>query len=104
MSDMKQFEQFAEMMQSMMQSMMPKVKTNKNGYELRTKVLDMAQSQVWQDFHAKFAGWEQTVKRDTATGEVITTVNMPDIPGAEAVLETAQQFYDFVSNGKIKKD
>lgn len=100
MSDMKQFEQFAEMMQSMM----PKVKANKNGYELRTKVLDMAQSQVWQDFHAKFAGWEQTVKRDPETGEVVTTVTMPDIPGADAVLETAQQFYDFVSNGKIKKD
>lgn len=97
---MKQFEQFAEMMQSMM----PKVKANKNGYELRTKVLDMAQSQVWQDFHAKFAGWEQTVKRDPETGEVVTTVTMPDIPGADAVLETAQQFYDFVSNGKIKKD
>ena len=100
MSDMKQFEQFAELMQSMM----PKVKANKNGYELRTKVLDMAQSQVWQDFHAKFAGWEQTVKRDPETGEVVTTVTMPDIPGADAVLETAQQFYDFVSNRKIKKD
>jgi hypothetical protein len=100
MSDMKQFEQFAEMMQSMM----PKVKANKNGYELRTKVLEMAKDNVWSDYHAKFAGWEQTVKRDPETGEVVTTVTMPDIPGAEAVLETAQQFYDFVSNGKIKKD
>lgn len=100
MSDMKQFEQFAELMQSMM----PKVKANKNGYELRTKVLDMAQSQVWQDFHAKFAGWEQTVKRDTETGEVVTTVTMPDVPGADAVLKTAQQFYEFVSNGRVNKD
>ena len=100
MSDMKQFEQFAEMMQSMM----PRVKANKNGYELRTKVLEMAKDNVWSDYHAKFAGWEQTVKRDPETGEVVTTVTMPDIPGAEAVLETAQQFYDFVSNGKIKKD
>lgn len=97
---MKQFEQFAEMMQSMM----PKVKANKNGYELRTKVLEMAKDNVWSDYHAKFAGWEQTVKRDPETGEVVTTVTMPDIPGAEAVLETAQQFYDFVSNRKIKKD
>jgi hypothetical protein len=83
----KQFEQMADMMKSMM----PQVKPNKSGYEIRTKV----QGQVWQDYHAKFAGYEMAVTKDG--DNVVTTVEMPNVPGAEAVLETAQKFYDFVS-------
>lgn len=93
-------EQFAEMMKSSM----PTVKLNKNGYEIRTKVLEFAQSQVWQDYHAKFNMIEQTIRRDPNTGEIVNTVTFPEVPGTENVLEAAQQFYDFVSNGKIKKD
>ena len=75
MNDMtKQFEQFADMMKAVM----PQVKANKNGYEIRTKVLEMAKDNVWSDYHAKFAGWEQTVTRDPETGEVVTTVSMPE--------------------------
>jgi len=49
MNDMtKQFEQFAEFMKAAM----PTVKPNKNGYEIRTKVLEFAQNQVWQDFQS----------------------------------------------------
>ena len=66
---------------------MPKVNFNKNGYEIRTQVLEMAQGNVWNDYHAKFAGWEQTVKRDQETGEVVMNVSMPEVPGADAVLE-----------------
>jgi len=29
----------------------------------------------------------------------VTSVTMPEVPGADAVLETAQKFYEFVSNG-----
>jgi hypothetical protein len=94
----KQFETFADMMKTAM----PQVKANKNGYEIRTKVLEMAQGNVWNDYHAKFAGWEQTVKRDTDTGEVVTTVTMPEVPGADAVLEAADKFYAFVSGTKTK--
>ena len=79
---------------------MPKVNFNKNGYEIRTQVLEMAQGNVWNDYHAKFAGWEQTVKRDQETGEVVNTVTLPEIPGAGEVLETAQKFYDFINNNK----
>ena len=67
-----------------------------------SKVLEMAQGNVWNDYHAKFAGWEQTVKRDQDTGEVVTTVTMPEVPGADAVLEAAEKFYEFV-NGKTNK-
>ena len=74
-------------MAEMVKDMMPKVTTNKNGYEIRTKVLEMAQSNVWQDYHAKFGGWEQSVKRDPKTNEIVTSINMPQVPGTEAVLE-----------------
>ena len=89
-------------MAEMVKGMMPKVSTNQNGYEIRTKVLEMAQGNVWNDYHAKFAGWEQTVKRDADSGEVVTTVTMPEVPGTDAVLEAAEKFYDFV-NGKPSK-
>ena len=89
----KQFEQFAEVMKSAM----PQVKTNKNGYELRTKVLEFAQNQAWQDYHAKLGAWETSVKKEG--DEIVTSVTMPEVPGADAVLETASKFYEFVSNG-----
>ena len=88
-------------MAEMVKDMMPKVTTNKNGYEIRTKVLEMAQSNVWQDYHAKFGGWEQSVKRDPQTNEIVTAVTMPEVPGTDAVLQAAEKFYDFV-NGKNK--
>jgi hypothetical protein len=97
MSDMtKQFEQFAEMFRTAM----PQVKPNKNGYEIRTKVLDMAQNQTWNDYHAKFAGYELSIAKDG--NQIVTTVEMPSVPGADAVLETAQKFYDFVSGNTTK--
>ena len=94
----KQTQEVAEMFKAAM----PKITTNKNGYEIRTKVLEMAQGNIWNDYHAKFAGWEQTVKRDAETGEVVTTVTLPEVPGVDAVMETAERFYDFV-NGKPSK-
>ena len=94
----KQTQEVAEMFKAAM----PKITTNKNGYEIRTKVLELAKDNVWSDFHAKFAGWEQTVTRDPETGEVVTTVDMPEVPGADAVLDAANKFYDFV-NGKTNK-
>jgi hypothetical protein len=97
MSDItKQFEQMAEVMKSMM----PQVKPNKNGYEIRTKVLDMAQNQTWNDYHAKFAGYELSIAKDG--NELVTKVEMPSVPGADAVLDTAQKFYDFVSGNTTK--
>jgi uncharacterized protein YacL (UPF0231 family) len=97
MNDMnKQFEQFAEMMKAAM----PQVKPNKNGYEIRTKVLEFAQTQTWQDYYAKWAGYELAVTKEG--DEVVTKVEVPEVPGADAVLETAQKFYDFVSGTATK--
>ena len=92
----KQMEQFADMFKAAM----PKVTTNKNGYEIRTKVLEFAQNNVWQDYHAKWGQFETSMKKDG--DEVVTEVTMPEVPGAEKVLEAANMFYDFVSGNKTK--
>ena len=92
----KQFEQMAEVFKSAM----PTVKANKNGYELRTKVLEFAQNQAWQDYHAKLGAFETSVTKEG--DEIVTTVEMPQVPGAEQVLETANKFYEFVSGNANK--
>jgi len=90
----KNFEQFADMMKSSM----PTVKPNKNGYEIRTKVLEFAQNNAWQDYYAKWGQFETSVKKEH--DEIVTKVEMPTVPGADAVLDTAQKFYEFVSGNK----
>ena len=93
---LKQTQEIADMFKQAM----PKVNTNKNGYEIRTKVLEMAQNNVWQDYHAKLGAFETTVAREG--DEVVTTVAMPSVPGADAVLDAANKFIEFVNGNKPK--
>jgi hypothetical protein len=79
---------------------MPKVSFNANGYEIRTKVLEMAKDHEWSDFHAKFQGWESSATRDPKTGEIVTKVAMPVVPGVDQVLKAAEKFYAFVNGNK----
>ena len=81
---------------------LPVVKFNKNGYEIRTDILGMAKSLVQDDFQSKFAGWEMTATRDEKTGQIVTKVGMPEFPGLDKVLETAEKMYSFVNSG-VKK-
>ena len=81
---------------------LPEVKFNKNGYEIRTDILAMAKELVETEYRVKFAGWEQSVQRDTSTGQVITTIEMPSFPGIEKVLETAEKMYNFVNQSTKK--
>ena len=81
----------------------PEVKFNKNGYEIRTDILGMAKDLVETEYRVKFAGWEQSVKRDEKTGQVVTTVDMPQFPGIEKVLEAAEKMYGFVNAGANTK-
>ncbi len=80
----------------------PEVKFNKNGYEIRTDILGMAKDLVQSDFHMKFQGWEMTAQRDEKTGQIVNTVNMPEYPGLDKVLETAEKMYSFVNSGTKK--
>jgi hypothetical protein len=82
---------------------LPEVKFNKNGYEIRTDILDMAKGLVSEDYHSKFRGWEMTVEKDTKTGQIITKVGMPEFPGLDKILETAEKMYGFVNQNTTKK-
>jgi hypothetical protein len=77
----------------------PEVKFNKNGYEIRTEILDMAKGLVSEEFHAKFQGWEMSAQRDPKTNQIVSTVTMPEFPGLDKVLETAEKMYSFVNAG-----
>lgn len=80
----------------------PEVKFNKNGYEIRTDILAMAKDLVAQEYTYKYQGWEMSAKRDDKTGQIVTTVGMPEFPGLDKVLETAEKMYGFVNSG-VKK-
>jgi hypothetical protein len=82
---------------------LPEVKFNKNGYELRTDILAMAKDAVQQEYQMKFQGWELSAKRDEKTGQLVSTVNMPEFPGLDKILETAEKMYGFVNQGTTKK-
>jgi hypothetical protein len=81
---------------------LPEVKFNKNGYEIRTDILGMAKDMVSDEFHTKFQGWEMTAERDQKTNQIVSTVKMPEFPGLDKVLETAEKMYAFVNSG-VKK-
>jgi len=79
---------------------LPEVKFNKNGYEIRSDILNMAKEIVQAEYSAKLAGWEVSQKRDEKTGQIVTTVGMPEFPGLDKILETAQKMYEFVNQPK----
>lgn len=93
----KPMQEAAQAFAEQLKAAMPKITFNKNGYEIRAQVLEMAQNQVWQGFHAKLGAFEASVDKDGK--DVVTKVEMPAVPGADAVLEAAEKFYNFV-NGK----
>ena len=96
----KQFAEMAEQMQKMAEQFkpqLPEVKFNKNGYEIRTQVLDMAKSFTEFEFSQKWMGFENSTKRDPQTGQIVSKVDMPEIPGVDKVLDTAEKFYDFIN-------
>ena len=82
---------------------MPEVKFNKNGYELRTDILAMAKDAVQHEYQMKFQGWEMSAKRDDKTGQIVSTVTMPEFPGLDKILETAEKMYGFVNQSTNTK-
>jgi hypothetical protein len=82
---------------------LPEVKFNKNGYEIRTDILAMAKDQINNEFQVKFAGWQMTAAKDEKTGQIVSTVQMPEYPGMDKVLEAAEKMYSFVNAGASNK-
>ena len=82
---------------------LPEVKFNKNGYEIRADILAMAKDMVQSEYSMKYQGWELTAKRDEKTGQIVSTVSMPEFPGLDKILETAEKMYGFVNQTANKK-
>jgi|TARA_B100002019_G_scaffold225021_1_gene197988 hypothetical protein len=91
-------EKGAEQLAQSVRESLPKVQFNKNGYEIRTQVLDMAKQWSEFEYSQKWLGFETSTKRDPNSGEFVSTVGMPEIPGVDHVLETAEKFYNFINN------
>lgn len=81
---------------------LPEVRFNKNGYEIRADILQLAKDMVQTEYLVKFQGWELSAERDAATGELVTRVEMPEFPGLDKVLETAERMYEFVNSAGAK--
>lgn len=82
---------------------LPEVKFNKNGYEIRADILAMAKDMVQQEYSMKFHGWEMSATRDEKTNQIVSTVAMPEFPGLDKILETAEKMYGFVNQSTQKK-
>jgi hypothetical protein len=91
-----------EAMKKMMNLPEFKVNASKNGYEIRSDILDMAKGLITEEYHSKFQGWEMTTAKDPKTGKLVTTVGMPEFPGLDKVLEAAEKMYGFVNQTTSK--
>ena len=80
---------------------LPEIKFNKNGYEIRSDILGLANKLVIEEYKAKLLGWEVSQAKDEE-GKIVTKVTAPEFPGLEKVLETAQKMYDFVNQNPKK--
>lgn len=96
---MTDFAKTAQAVADQVKAVIPEVKFNKNGYEIRTQMLEIAQNQLWQDYHSRWGQYEIAVTKDK-DDKVVTEVKMPEVPGVDKILETAQKFYDFVNMKK----
>lgn len=82
---------------------LPEVKFNRNGYEIRADVLSMAKDMVQNEYRMKFHGWEMSAERDPKTNQIVSTVKMPEFPGLDKILETAEKMYSFVNQSTQSK-
>lgn len=85
-----------EMMKAMTEMMAdstPQVTPTANGYEIRTKILELAQTQAFQPVSARLGMY--TVENNREADQILTKVTYP---GADEVLKIAEQFNDFISS------
>jgi hypothetical protein len=81
---------------------MPEIRVSKNGYEIRTEILKQAQHLTSQEFSYKWQGWEMAQSK-AQDGSILTKFGMPEFPGLDKVLETAEKMYAFVNQNTPKK-
>jgi len=72
----------------------PDVKFNKSGFEIRSEVLGLAKEFTEFEWNSKAMGYHAAVEN----GQASFKAEMPGVPTADEVLETAKKFYNFVNN------
>lgn len=73
---------------------------NKNAYEIRAQLLEMAKNFVENQFQSHWMNWSQKTTRDQNGNISVTAPDMPEPPELNEVLEIAQRMGDFVETGK----
>lgn len=97
------YAKFAQDVAENMKSLtMPEVKFNKNGYEIRTQLLDIAKDVVQFEYKTKIGQMEFSAQHDVNKGQVVHRVTMPEVPGVEKVLEVAEKFNAFINTNGVK--
>ena len=74
----------------------PDVKFNKSGFEIRSEVLGLAKEFTEFEYHSKAMGYHAKLENGLLSAKAQT--QLPEVPSADAVLENAKKFYDFVNN------
>lgn len=65
--------------------------SSKNGYEIRLEILQIAQTQAWQEYHAEVESARMSHDDDTIKKAV------DNFPQEGDILDIADKLYDFVS-------
>ena len=70
--------------------------SNKNAYEIRTEILEMAKTFVMDKFANEKANWEQSADRHPESGIILSLKDAPVYPSSKDVLLEAENLYSFV--------
>ena len=72
--------------------------SNKNAYEIRTEILDMARGFVMDRYHSAMQKWQEPTDRHPETGQLLSTVDAPQYPSSSEILAEANKLYSFVDS------
>ena len=72
--------------------------SNKNAYEIRTEILDMAKTFVMDRFYSSKQNWEMSTDRHPDDGTILSTVDAPQYPSSNEILAEAKKLYSFVDS------
>ena len=75
-----------------------KMVSNKNAYEIRAEVLEMAKTFVMDKFQNERANWENSVDRHPESGVILSLKDAPVYPSSNDVLLEAEKLYSFVDS------
>jgi hypothetical protein len=78
---------------------LPKVTPTPTGYELRMRMLELAQTQAFEPINMKMGKY--SAETNWEADEIVAKFTYP---GADEVMKIAEQFNDFVSGNKPKTD